>query len=101
MICNLIFCLNYFFLSAFHTNNLQFSLTKMGANCSQAIMVITDGATEYPEKVFDRYNKNKDVSGQFKSQLEVQFFFNLELSKSLIQIVWFPKSLIQIVWCIF
>ncbi|XP_038061474.1 voltage-dependent calcium channel subunit alpha-2/delta-3-like isoform X2 [Patiria miniata] len=48
-------------LESFQKKVRKFNNTGLGANCNQAIMLITDGAHETYEEVFDKYNEDRHV----------------------------------------
>ncbi|XP_071808391.1 voltage-dependent calcium channel subunit alpha-2/delta-3-like isoform X2 [Asterias amurensis] len=48
-------------LESFQNRTERFNNTGTGANCNQALMLITDGAHETFEDVFDKYNEDRHV----------------------------------------
>ncbi len=73
LLCNcFLYQLYYVGLKAWtypHTENLSYisqfdreATNGQGAMCNRIIMFLTDGGTEMPEEVFEKYNKDKRVN---------------------------------------
>ncbi len=55
--CLYVYCVNFQF-----ANTTENRTEGQGANCNRVIMFLTDGGTEMPEEVFQKYNADRRVS---------------------------------------